>query len=95
MARQLLIDFDLPALIKDRNDLIHRVRNFSEELFHACKEDGWASVSLQEIDRATNQLCVTVRSARRVRRISSMIDKLLDSHGLAAIARLLQVDSQN
>jgi hypothetical protein len=95
MARQLLIDFDLPALAKDRNALIHRVRNFGEELFHACKEDGWASVSLQEIDRATNQICVTVRSTRRIRRISSMIDKLLDSHGLAAIARLSQVTSQN
>jgi hypothetical protein len=95
MARQLLIDFELPAQAKQRNLLVHQVRNFGEELFHACKEDGWASVSLQEIDRATNQLCVTVRSARRVRRISSMIDKLLDSHGLAGIARLSQVNSRD
>jgi hypothetical protein len=95
MARHILIDFDLPAQARDRNILIHRVQNFGEELFHACKEDGWASVSLQEIDRATNQLCVTVRSTRRIRRISSMIDKLLDRHGLAAIARLSQVGAPN
>jgi hypothetical protein len=70
------------------------MRNFGEALYHATVEDGWASISLQEIDRATTQLCVTVYSRRRVRRTASMIQKLLEQHHLANIARLTEVSDQ-
>ena len=83
MARQIIIDF--------KPGHIHRMRNFGEALYRATLEDGWASVSLHDIDRATTQLCVTIRSRRRVRRIASMIQKLLEQHHLADLARLTQV----
>ena len=58
MARRIIIDFDLPTERRDRNALIHRIGNFGEELYHACVDDGWASIPLEEIDRATSQLRV-------------------------------------
>jgi hypothetical protein len=67
------------------------LRDFGEELFHASKEDGSASIPLAEVDQATNQLCVRVRSAKRVRRIASMIEALIDRHHLGDVTRLSQV----
>jgi hypothetical protein len=80
MARQIIIDFE-PGHI-------HRMRNFGEALYYTLQEDGWGSISLDEIDSATVQLRVAVFSRRRVRRIAQMIQKLLVEHHLAAIARL-------
>lgn len=87
MTRRLIIDF-LPRVTDDT--AIHRIRNFGEALFVMFREDGWAEVSLAEVDRATNRLVVTVRSARRVRRIAANIEGLLVEHHLDAIARLTQ-----
>jgi hypothetical protein len=86
MARQIIIDFDSPADV-------HRVRNFGEDLYGACRDDGWASISLAEVDRATNQLRVTVRSARRVRRVAAMIEKLLERHHFTDTARLTHLNT--
>jgi hypothetical protein len=82
MARHIIIDFE-PGHI-------HRMRNFGEALYHATREDGWASISLEEIDRATTQLRVTVLSRRRVRRTASAIQRLLERHHLADIARVTE-----
>ena len=71
MPRQIIIAFRAPV------DL-HKMRNFGEALYHACKNDGWASIALQEVDTATKELRVHVHSARRVQRISAMIEKLLE-----------------
>jgi hypothetical protein len=87
MAREIVIDFEVGA----EEFSVHKVQNFGESLYRMCLEDGWASISLKDVDGATNQLRVTVHSARKVRRISSAIEKLLDRHGLATIARLSQV----
>jgi hypothetical protein len=85
MARQIVIDFTLGP---DRGYDIHRIRNFGEDLYRRCREDGWASISIHDVDRATDQLRVSVRSARRVRRIARMITELLEKHFLGNIARL-------
>ena len=89
MSRQILIDFTLGL---DRGYDIHRIRNFGEELYVRCREDGWASISLAEVDRATDQLRVRVRSGRRVRRIAQMIDALLVRHFLSDIARMSEIN---
>jgi hypothetical protein len=91
MPRQIVIDFDLPTDARVRNDLIHRIRNFGEELHRACVTGTAASVSLEEVDKATNQLRVAVRSARRTRQIAGAIEKLLDRHNLGGVSRLSQV----
>jgi len=88
MPRRIIIDSDAEP---DERALIHRVRNFGEDLFRACREDGWAEISLDEVDRATNQLIVKVGSARRERRIAAMIEALLARHFFTGKARLSHV----
>lgn len=85
MAWSLVIDFDVQP---GDGVFIHRMRNFGEDLWRACKTDGWASMSLDEIDRATNQLTVTVATASKVRRTARMASKLMESHFLAPPARI-------
>jgi len=70
---------------------IHQVRNFGEALFHACEEDDSSLIPLSEIDHATNQLTVTVRSSSRVRRTVAMVNRLLEVHFLADRARVSEV----
>ena len=87
MAWQIVIDFD-PT--QGSSTFIHQLRNFGEDLWRACKEDGWASIDLADVDRATNQLTVTVSSSRRVRRTVAMTNKLLERHFLASYASVTQ-----
>lgn len=89
MARRIIIEFDLPP---DARSLIHQIRNFGEDLYRQCRDEGWATISLEEIDRATSQLRVTVRSKRRVRRTMRMIEQLLETHYLKSRARLSETD---
>ena len=82
MPRKIVIDFDV-----GREDFV-RVWQFGEALYHACREDGWAVIALDEVDRATNQLKVSVFSKRRVRRIEKLIHQLLEKHFLGDRARV-------
>lgn len=82
MARQISITFDWPS----NGQQIHQMRNFGEALYRAFKKDGWAEISLDEIDRATDQLRVTVFSVPRTRRATAIINKLLNVHFLADYA---------
>jgi hypothetical protein len=90
LPQEIIIDFDFRT-DQNASTEIHRIRNFGEDLYRACRDDGWASVSLQQVDRATNQLRVAVRSKRRIRRIASLIRGLLEKHFLTDQARLSTV----
>ncbi|HKS90020.1 MAG TPA: hypothetical protein VJR70_11305 [Stellaceae bacterium] len=85
MAREIVIDFDVPP------DEFYRVWQFGKALHHAFREDQWASISIAAVDRATNQLQVHVASKRRVRRVEKQINLLLEKHFLADRARLSEV----
>lgn len=75
MARHLIvIDFESIHL--------HVVRNFGESLWREFKEDKWASASLQEADKATAQLRVTVDSTLWLKRTQARVMKLLARHHL-------------
>jgi hypothetical protein len=89
MGRQIVINFILGP---DRSSDIHRIRNFGEDLYRHCRNDGWASISLADIDRATDRITVSVRSARHVRRSAQMIEKLIVQHCLSDIARLSEIN---
>jgi hypothetical protein len=89
MTWQIIIDFDGGQASPT---FVHQLRNFGEDLWRACKQDGWASMVIDDIDRATNQLTVTVLSSRRVRRTVNMTRKLLDDHFLARYARISEVN---
>jgi hypothetical protein len=65
---------------------------FGEEPYARCREDGWASISLADVDLATDQLRASVRSARRVRRTARMIEKLLARHFLSDVVRVSEAD---
>jgi hypothetical protein len=80
VPRTLLIEFE-PGHT-------HRIRNFGEALYSAFKEDDYALIALEEIDRATTQLHVRVRVNRQVRRISRLIQNLLERHHLVDIAQI-------
>jgi hypothetical protein len=89
MARQIVINFILGP---ERSSDIHRIRNFGEDLYRHCHNDGWASISIADVDRPTDRLKVSIRSARRVRRTTQMIEKLLARHFLSNIASLSEVN---
>jgi len=91
MARQIIINFILGP---DRSSDIHRIRNFGEDLYRHCRNDGWASISIADVDRATNQLRVSIRSARRVCRTAQMIERLLVQHFLSDLAQLSEVNQR-
>jgi len=89
MARQIVVDFNLG---RDRCSDIHRIRNFGEDLYRQCRDEGWASISITDVDPATDELRVSVRSARRVRQAAQMIENLLAHHFLSEIALLSEIN---
>ena len=94
MPREIVINFvfrdDQPATSE-----IHRIRNFGEDLWRACKADGWAAIPLEQVDRATNQLRVAVYAKRRTRRIAALISRLLEKHFLASQAQISEITTSD
>jgi hypothetical protein len=93
MVWQIMIDFDVPVDTLAHNDLIHRIRNFGEDLYLAYRDSREAHVDLAEIDRAVDRICVTTIKNRRVRMVAGRIRKLLERHHLDNVARLTEVKS--
>jgi hypothetical protein len=91
MAWQIVIDFELPADTFGRSGLIHRIRNFGEDLYRAFRDSRQAHVDLEDIDRATDRICVTTIKNRQVRTVAGRIRKLLERHHLDDVARLTEV----
>ena len=88
MAREIIIDFPtVPSIAPS----VHQIRNFGEDLYRLFRDGGWASISLGDVDRATDRLSVKVQSKRQVRRVMAQIEKVLDQHLLANRARLTVV----
>jgi len=67
-------------------ELVHRIRCFGEDLFREFSHGDIAIIDIHEIDRATNQLSVTLPSARHFGDVSIFINKTLKRHGLADVA---------
>jgi hypothetical protein len=88
-ARQIVIEFDFGA---GNQPDIHRVRNFNDSLYYMARQHDSMVFSLDQIDK-TNGQRVTVKSARRLRRVSAKIEKFIEDHGFVGIARLSVVNS--
>ena len=90
MARRIVIHFDPHP---ERTS--HKVWVFGEDLWRACRTgvEGRAFISLEEVDAATDQLAVTVTSAKRVRRVVRMVEELLRKHFLDRCARISVEDA--
>ena len=68
--------------------LVHRIRNFGEDLYRLFRHSGEARIDIPEVDRATNVLVVRDIKTRKVRAISAQIWKVLDSCNLGAHGHL-------
>jgi hypothetical protein len=69
-------------------DLTHRVRNFGEALYREFERTSGAAISLDEVDRATNQLQVDVRATRHLGTALELVNKLLRQHMLDEVAHV-------
>jgi hypothetical protein len=86
MARRIEIEFDLPD-VAELGSTIHRIRNFGEELYREFARSGQAKIKLAEIGRAMNRFCITGVKARQVKRVSDLVQTMLERHHLGDIAK--------
>jgi len=63
-------------------DLVHRLRNFGEDLYREFSESGYAEISIDEIDTATSELRVYVNAKRHLGAVSGFVKKTLQRHNL-------------
>jgi len=73
MARTLKVRLTSP----DPN-LIHRFRNFGEDVYRALRYD--CDVSIQEIDASTSEFYLREIHKREVRTIAAKVRKIIDKH---------------
>ena len=64
------------------SDLIHRFRNFGEDLYREFSISGHAEISIDEIDSATDKLEPFVTAKRHIGGVSAFIKKTLEQHNL-------------
>ena len=62
--------------------LVHRFRNFGEDLYREFASSGQAEISLEEIDSAVSELRVFVKGRSKVGVVSSSIERILQQHKL-------------
>ena len=66
--------------------LVHRIRNFGEDLFREFSRGDKAVIDIHEVDRATNQLSLILPTTRHFGNVSIFINKMLKRHGLADVS---------
>jgi len=89
MARRIRIDFETTP---DDADLNFKIWIFAEDLYRALRSNELASLSLQDVDRVRSQLIIPVRSKRKVRRATAVIEQVLEVHFLTQCATLSVTD---
>ena len=62
-------------------DLIHRLRNFGEDVFRLLRENEWGKVDIDEVDRATAEFAVTgIKQANRLRLMRWLAEEAARQH---------------
>jgi hypothetical protein len=92
--RRIVIDFVFPEdeqLVSEQS-LVSRVRNFGEDLFREFSRSGEAILTLHDVDKATNQLSLTLSSNRHSGSVLRFVNKQLSRHNLADIARISKIE---
>ena len=82
MPRQIIIKCDYSS-----GTPFYQVLDFNESLFRMARDDKWMSFPLDENDKTSGQR-VQVKSKRRLRQVLTMIEKLVQSHGLSGCIQL-------
>ncbi len=67
------------------SDMIHRFRNFGEDLYREFSMSGHAKISIDEIDSATDRIQLFVTAKRHIGGVSAFIKKTLEQHNLDAL----------
>ncbi|MBL8591966.1 MAG: hypothetical protein JNK01_04725 [Devosia sp.] len=67
MSGTILIKFSAGPGEK-AGSLVHRLRNFGEEVFHQLRDTNWGEIGLDEVDLATSEFAVRgIKQAERRR----------------------------
>jgi len=83
MSTRITIAFDSnvhPETVD--SNLVHRLRNFGEDLYREFSTSGFAEISLNEVDSATSELRVVRNAKRHIGVVSAFIRKTLQQHKL-------------
>ena len=86
MPLRLAIDFQSPTATE-----LHRIRNLGEDLFRAFAANRWAEISLDDVDRATDRLVVTVPHRKQLRRVVALLEQMLADQHLDRIGRIARL----
>ena len=80
----------LPAAAND-NTLVHRFRNFAEDIYREFTPAGVADVP--DMDSAVTELHVTISATRHLRTVTTFVTKTLRHHNLSELASVSRLDS--
>jgi hypothetical protein len=86
MSRIIVIHFAQDQ--DEQHSLVHRLRNFGEDVFRGLRDNGWGAVSLDEVDRATTHFAITDVKASKLRRLISWIEHEADRQRLRVTAEV-------
>jgi hypothetical protein len=92
--RRIVVEFKFPQdeqLVSEQS-LVGRVRDLGEDLFREFSRNGQATLSLHDVDRAINQLSLTLSSNRHTGSVLRFINKQLARHNLADIAHIARLE---
>ena len=73
MSHSLVINFSIDQA--EFNILIHRVRNFGEDIDRFLRTNGWGSIDMGEVDSATTQLIIRAIKRSKLRRVSVWVEE--------------------
>lgn len=59
-------------------ELIHEFRNFGEDVYRELRND--YTISIEEMNRSTNEFCVKSIPKREVRTLAAKIQKIANAH---------------
>ncbi|WP_256752321.1 hypothetical protein [Mesorhizobium sp. Mes31] len=83
MTHFLTIDFDPEQAETDA--LIHRVRNFGEDVYRYLRTTGWGEIKMAEVDAAMTQLIIRDIKGSKLRRVRAWIVDEMNRHHLSGV----------
>ncbi|MFD2057636.1 hypothetical protein ACFSQT_32485 [Mesorhizobium calcicola] len=73
MSRSLVINFNIDQA--ELYGLIHRVRNFGEDVYRFLRTNGWGEIDIGEVDAATTQLIMRDIKHSKLRRVTAWVEE--------------------
>jgi hypothetical protein len=84
MSRSLVISFNSDQA--ELYGLIHRTRNFGEDVYRFLQTNGWGEINMGEVDAAITQLIIRDIKHSKVRRVAVWVEEeMTRQHLLGAV----------